>query len=279
MFPLRTSLIPLLLAALLLTAGCTSLYENPGANATVPDQDRSASRYQVTISQPVSTADLIRMDSDVYNAGEVVEFSVVNDNAGPLTCTNTPPGFVVRFQTGSGRWATKMGPEVPVTGNKSTLEKGASTQVYRFITTGWEPGRYRIVSDCGVEREILIRGAPTPVPTPTACPVTNATNATTPSIHIDPVGNQEAGRPFTIHGTTDLPAGTELRYVIFTVLENDQAAYATDEYFVTIVQEGTCGTNTWSARGEILDTGDFFIRIGDPAAKASAIRRFTVTSP
>ncbi len=274
--PLHTLLI-IFLISLLLTAGCTSLFDDeaPDANTT-PDVKQIVSSYQVTISQPDATADYIRMDSDVYNAGEVVEFDITNNGLLPLECSNTPPDFRVIFQTGSGRWATKMGPEVAVKGNTTYLQNGESTQVYRFVTTGWEAGRYRIVSDCGVERDILVRMVPTPAPTPTACPVVNGTDEA-PWIKIDPIGDQYAARPFTITGTTNLQAGQELRYTIFSVLESNQASSLDPRgSFTTDVEEGSCGTNTWSAMGEIQATGEFFIGISDADKKATALKRFSV---
>lgn len=274
---LPRTLLFLIILALTFTAGCTSPFadEGPAANTT-PDAKQIVSSYQVSIAQPDARSDFIRMDTDVYNAGEVVEFSVINNGLLPLECTNTPPEFRVTFQTGSGRWATKMGPEVAVKGNSSYLQNGESTKFYRFVTDGWEPGRYRIVSDCGVERDILVRGIPTPAPTPTPCPVGNGTD-TIPWIKIDPIGDQVAAVPFTITGTTNLPAGQELRYTIFSVLERDQApALDPRGSFTTVVEEGSCGTNTWSAMGEIQATGEFFIGISDADRNVTALKRFSV---
>jgi hypothetical protein len=277
--PSRAILVCLILALTLLTAGCTTFGDeeagNVNASITAEETPVPAS-YRVTLSQPDARADFIRMDSDVYNAGEVVEFVVTNNGLLPLTCTRTPPDFRVIFQTGSGRWATKMGPEVVVDGETSYLAKGESTPVYRFISTGWEAGRYRIVSDCGPEREFLVRVLPTPAPTPTPCPVVDMTDSA-PWIKIDPIGDQQASRPFTITGTTNLPTGQDLRYTIFSVLESEKASSLDPRgSFTALVQEGWCGTNTWSAMGEIQATGEFFVGISDADRKATAIKRFTV---
>ena len=104
------------------------------------------------------------MDTDVYNIGEVVEFTVMNDKGYDLSCSNDPPSFTVTFQKGNGRWVTRMGAENPPPGNTSSLRPGESTPPYRFVTIGWDPGRYRINSDCGVSREILIRTLPSLTP-------------------------------------------------------------------------------------------------------------------
>jgi hypothetical protein len=277
----RTLLI-FALFGIILTAGCTTLFDNDdrGANVTAEEKPVPAG-YHVTIAQPDEGSQRIVMDSDVYNVGEVVEFTVTNTGIVPLECSRTPPDFRLVFQTGSGRWATKMGTEGTVKGNSSFLQKGESTQVYRFVTSGFDPGRYRIISDCGPEREILVRAlqAQTVTAAPTPCPVINSTN-TTPWIRIDPVGNQQVARPFTISGTTNLPAGTELNYTIYSVLEKEKPLTPDGEgLFVTRVEEGSCGTNTWRVMGEIQATGDFSIGITDPDQKAHAYTRFTVTLP
>jgi hypothetical protein len=274
--PYTILLISLFIACLLLTSGCTSLFSNDDAAANITEGTPVPSGYQVTISQPDARSGDIRMDSDVYNVGEVVEFSVINSGMLPLECSNAPPDFRVTFQTGTGRWATRMGPETPAKGNISYLKKGESTKIYRFVTGGWEAGRYRIISDCGAEREILIRALATPTPTVTTCPLVNATNAT-PWIKVDPISDQYAAQPFTITGTTNLPAGQELNYTIFSVESGKQNVSITREgSFSTIVEEGTCGTNRWSALGEIQATGDFFIGISGRDRSVSAIKRFTV---
>ncbi len=276
----RPLCIALLLALITLSAGCSTLLDDEPLPEDVPVQETiSVPRYQVTIAQPDARSDYIHMDSDVYNAGEVVEFVVTNDGLLPLACSSTPPDFRVVYQTGSGRWTTRMGAEGSVEGKKSSLAKGESTQVYRFVTTSWDAGRYRIISDCGVERDILIRVVRTPAPTPapTICPPSNTTGAAA-WITIEPVPAQTVSRPFMIRGTTNIPAGTELGYSIFAVTEQDNARPIIGRAgsFVTVVQEGACGINTWSAEGEIQAAGEFFIGIENQERTATAIKRFTV---
>jgi hypothetical protein len=278
---LRTTVIVLILAvSLVLTAGCTSLTDEKNMSVnTLPTPGLSAASYRVSLHQPVVQSDYIKMDTDIYNIGEVVEFMVTNDGSGVLDCAGDPPSFSVKFQGINGVWATRMGTEKPNDTTKSSLGPGASTQVYRFVTTSWDPGRYRIVHDCGVEREILIRSLPSATLTPTACPTVNASTIT-PWIKIDPIGDQYAARPFTILGTTNLPAGQELKYTFFSVRSQDQAISVDPEgSFTTLVQAGICGINSWSAMGEIQATGDFFIGVTDTERKTSAIRRFSVFPP
>jgi hypothetical protein len=279
MTPFRIAAILLtVIIAITLIAGCSSLIEekNPDVNAS-PDSGQSVASHLVTLRQPDATSGYVKMESDIYNIGEVVEFTVTNDGSGTLECAGEP-SFSVKFQAGNGRWATRMGTGEPDRSVKSTLAPGASTNVYRFVTTGWDPGRYRIVHDCGVERDILIRSLPAAVPTAVACPVMNASN-TTPWIAIDTIGDQYASRPFTITGTTNLPAGQELRFRIIPPDSANATSSRGDEgSFATSVEEGSCGTNTWNAMGEIQATGDFLIWIADKEQNTTAIRQFTVYS-
>src|SRR5512137_2912780 len=201
----------LLLACFLCTAGCTQVFD--GNNQTLGRSDTSTpasiAKYKLTLAQPEDSAKMVRMDTDVYNIGEVVEFVIANEKTSDLSCTNNPPSFSVRYQKGTGQWLTRMGLENPAPGNTTKLKPGESTPPYRFITTGWAPGRYRIVSDCGVSREILLRALPPVIPTVTQCPPAVNTSS---YIKVNPVSDQYVGEPFTIAGTTNLAAGTELRY-------------------------------------------------------------------
>ena len=78
--------------------------------------------------------------TDVYNVGEVVEFSVINSGMLPLECANTPPDFRVTFQTGTGRWATRMGPETPVKGNISISKKASPRRSTGSSPAAGRPG-------------------------------------------------------------------------------------------------------------------------------------------
>jgi hypothetical protein len=164
----RTIAIPIILiAVIIITAGCTS--PSHGGNETSsaqPAGNQIAASYKVTISQPDAMSAYIHADTDIYNIGEVVEFTVINDGSRTLDCAGDPPSFSVKYQGINGAWVTRMGYETPDTSKKSSLAPGASTTTYRFITTGWDPGRYRIVHDCGVVREFILRPIPAPAATP-----------------------------------------------------------------------------------------------------------------
>ena len=159
MIPHRATVLLLMLAIIIvITTGC-SFFTKPGTN-TSQTSSRPYASWQVTIRQPDAQSDYIKMDTDIYNIGEVIEFTVANDGSHPLSCTGNPPSFSVKFQAVNGAWATRMGTEKPNDSVKSTLAPGSSTQVYRFVTTGWDAGRYRIVSDCGPVREFILRPVP-----------------------------------------------------------------------------------------------------------------------
>jgi hypothetical protein len=276
---LRTLLILIMLTCILCTAGCTLLpqdSENQTVGNSTDNISPSIAKYKVTIAQPEDSAKLIKMDSDVYNIGEVVEFTVMNDKGYDLSCSNDPPSFTVTFQKGNGRWVTRMGAENPAPGNTSILRPGESTPVYRFVTIGWDPGRYRINTDCEVSREILIRTLPTLTPTITACPPSGGNSS--PWIRVNPISDQFAGEEFTVSGTTNLAAGEELMYSIFAIGSagsNITAAKMASSSI--IVSEGDCGTNTWSVDGQIQVPGGYFFGISNSANTVSAIKRFTVT--
>jgi len=272
-------LIVFIAIIIVVSSGCTAPAKtiNTSENTT-PVPGTIVASYRATLNQPEAQSAYMVMDSDLYNAGEVVEFTITNKGISPLSCAGNPPTFSVKYQGRNGIWATRMGPAAPNRTEMTTLAPGTSTQVYRLVTDGWEPGRYRIVHDCGIVREILVRPSVTLAPTPTPCPVTNA--SATPVITIDSISGQHESVPFTITGTTTLPVGQDLHYLITTTQSDNPFGSAhPSDYFTAVVQEGTCGTNTWSAMGEIQDTGNFLIAITDMNRTATAIKRFSVTSP
>ncbi len=268
---------------LVITAGCTS----PAGTGNVAENSSSVpvtltASYRATINQPDALADYMKMDTDIYNIGEVVEFTVTNIGSGALQCAGDPPAFSVKTQSPGGSWTTKMVPNEPNRTVQSSLAPGASTQRYAFVTTGWEPGRYRIVQDCDVEHEFLLRALPAVTPTvtpavtpaPEVCPATNATN-TSPSITIDPIGDLYVNQIVSISGTTTLLAGSELKYSIFPASSPD-GVQGTSEYFTTLVDQGSCGINTWKAEGVIMEAGEYVIWISNNGRNTTAIQRFMV---
>jgi hypothetical protein len=159
----RPDTLAILLVALIivLTAGCSSVFNEPApALNTSPDSENSAPSYVVTLHQPVAQSAYVQMDTDLYNLGEVVQFTVTNRGSGTLDCAGEPPAFSVKFQGINGAWVTRLGTVQPNETRHTVIEPGASTQQYAFVTAGWEPGRYRIVHDCGVVRPSIATVTP-----------------------------------------------------------------------------------------------------------------------
>ena len=127
----------ILLACILCTLGCTQFYDgnDPATGTSGISDPVSIPKYNLTIAQPEESAKLVRMDTDVYNIGEVVEFIITNEENHDLSCSDNPPSFSVRYQTGTGQWVTRLGEEDPSHGNTSILKPGESTAPFRFITT------------------------------------------------------------------------------------------------------------------------------------------------
>jgi hypothetical protein len=273
--------LPSILIILLLTAGCTTplIPANATTNTTagtLQAPPQSSALYKITVAQPDAYSRFIRMDTDVYNIGEVVEFVVVNSGTSDLKSQNDNPGFSVIFQTGSGTWATKMGNEKPAVTNASRLRPGESSKVYRFLSEGWEAGRYRIVSDYGVERDFLIRASPSPtlVPSPACPPAANVS----PWITIDTIPDHTANEQFVIGGTTNIAAGKELRYQVFAP-GTGNTVVPLGEPVALMVTEGSCGNNTWSVNVMFPEPSLYLIGITDETQKTSAIRRFMILQP
>jgi hypothetical protein len=263
------------MVTILVVAGCTSFFDkmNQTGNTTPSFQQFPAS-YKVTIAQPDDTSKSIKMDTDVYNIGEVIEFYVTNEGMGRLECSNDPPNFSIKFQTGNGNWAMRMGTDNSVETNKTYLGPGKTSPVYRIITTGWKPNRYRIVSDCGVCREFLLRPVPTPVPK--VCPQKGDEPLW---VRINPIEEQYAGIKFSLGGTTNQVVGEELKYLVFpsenlpNVLDLDS-----EKPLLTQVSEGECGEKVWSVEVDEKIPQDYYIIVSTGPLNVTAIKRFTIRS-
>lgn len=147
---------------ILLVAGCmtTPALENQSGTSTqitvTPTMQQSKALYKVTIAQPDgSHAEFIRMESDVYNLGEVIDFSLVTDKNAPLPTGCDLLSFRVFFRNTDGIWKELPGTfraNVPsrTPGPASTRFTGPEPSIpeYRLDTTGWIPGYYKIQSDC-----------------------------------------------------------------------------------------------------------------------------------
>lgn len=269
--PLIVLAIGILISGCSQTAGTGNNNNSDLGNATVSLIPAS---YQRTIAQPEESSGMIRMDTDVYNIGEVVEFIITNTRNDDLSCSGSPPSFKVRYQSGSGQWITRMGDDNLSHDTVVKLKPGDSTAPYRFLTESWDSGRYRIVSSCGISREFILRAVP-PL-TITALPCTPQENSS-PYIQINPISDQEPGVPFRISGTTNLPPGESIGYSLFAVISgvtNITSARLTSSSIT--VDAGECGVNSWSVEGVIKIPGDYIIGVSDREGQVSVVKRFTV---
>ena len=152
---------------LAMIAGCTTttFSKNQDTNpqvsvtptATYPDK----ALYKVTIPQPNNThPEFIRMDADIYNQGVVIEYYLVNECSGLLSCYTNPPSFQISRETISGTWVNLPQSEITKAPEIYSLKHGESTPAQRIITDDLVPGRYKIQSTCGISRDFEVRKIP-----------------------------------------------------------------------------------------------------------------------
>ncbi|MFY9800696.1 MAG: hypothetical protein WAK10_05565 [Methanoregula sp.] len=155
----------IVMVAVLLAAGCTTtptlgnLTSTPTQTRVSPTKEKSVSFYMVTIPQPEGIhPDYIKMDSDVYIQGEIINFYIINEGSEALMCW-IPSSVHLYRQIGA--WELQMEPEKTQINRGYYLKPGESTSLQRLSTTDRTPGHYKMVTDCGVSREFEIRVAPT----------------------------------------------------------------------------------------------------------------------
>ena len=186
--------IPVLLfvlALLLLAAGC----ESPPDTAALPGTTPSTTATKIPVRHVTTTTPLptiitgesepvteitalpetsaagtsrqsasylpeyIRMDAETYNAGDIVQFYLVNRGAGITGCDYARPAFTIYqiFPDGTRR---KVSGNIPGISYRAVMtgDPGSATGPLSFNTAGMVPGRYLIRFDCGsnVAREFVI---------------------------------------------------------------------------------------------------------------------------
>ncbi len=154
--------LTLLTLLLLLVGGCMNK-PAPDNHTTAPSQvpdsptkDKSLMFDGVKIPQAEGVnPDYIRMSSDIYIQGEVIEFNIVNGGSESLMCRHTLPPYSLYRQTGS--WEPVIKPTGTQTSWGSELKPGDSTQVQQLSTAYLTPGHYKLATGCGVSREFEIR--------------------------------------------------------------------------------------------------------------------------
>jgi hypothetical protein len=131
---------------------------------TTPSYERLR---QKTLPQPNgSHADYIKMLKDIYEQGEEVKLTVVNDGSDRISCPNVYPDFYVYHLMENGTGIRVRGGDHYVQPMISYIMPGQAYG-FQFSTSGLEPGRYQIVIDCGgIYREFLVRTPRDLTPTP-----------------------------------------------------------------------------------------------------------------
>jgi hypothetical protein len=165
MISFRSPVLLLVLAmALILVAGCTtgssqnSQSVNPSLIPISSTSQQSLFFYGKKIHQTDSiNPDFIKMGSDIYLQGEVIEFHVVNEGTSPLACQWIPPYDLYR-QMGTWEYLTKRTGNYDLPGDY-WLGTGNSTPVQQLSSSDLIPGHYKIVK-CGVSREFEIHAPP-----------------------------------------------------------------------------------------------------------------------
>jgi len=162
----------IVLMVVLLVTGCITkpVPDNQSVitsqTTTSPAIPQSTALYKVTIAQPIdSHAEYIKMDSDVYNPGEIIEFSLLTDELVSKPCKGDIFSFRVFFKSTNGSWEELQGPfeayhpyVAPQPASTAFPGPGPSIPEYRIVTTGWSPAYYRIQSDClQASHEFLLR--------------------------------------------------------------------------------------------------------------------------
>jgi hypothetical protein len=134
------------------------------ASSLVPPTTKTPEPFsKVTISQAEGIhPDYIKMDSDIYSQGDVIEFFVVNEGFDSLPCW-IPHSYQIYRQDSEGSWELQITPVKTFVSRGYELKPGESTPVQTIQTDDKIPGLYKIVSDCGVSREfnLIVPARPT----------------------------------------------------------------------------------------------------------------------
>jgi hypothetical protein len=156
-------MVAVLMVAVLLAAGCTTKPNSDNQTGTftpttIPTTMQQSKNLDLNNS---NHPEFLKMESNVYNQGEVVEFYVVNEGSEALTCYAMPLSFNLFRKTNNNSWEYLTEAVETKIDHLSYLKPGESTRVRRLITSDWVPGRYKIAFDCGISREFEIRAVTT----------------------------------------------------------------------------------------------------------------------
>ncbi len=153
----------------LVTAGCSIAEKHPSTENKTTRIMFSPTNTQISpvpyeritkkvIPQPHPRADYFRMLKDIWDQGDEISVTFVNDGTGTISCRNWEPDFYVYHLLGNGSSIRVRGGMKPVQPAVRELRQGEIFH-YRISTGDLDPGRYSLLIDCGggIYREFLIQ--------------------------------------------------------------------------------------------------------------------------
>lgn len=162
LFRVMVALI-LVMMAVLLAAGCAGQHK-PAYQDIVVIEHQATDQPDIDPQENTPPFDSIRMDANIYNMGEVVGFSAVNESPGAGRCTDHPCSYRIARLVKNESWQVLLTPLVTMLPYFDSPYYARSCQPMHFATTNWTPGRYRIQYRCGIFQEFSIREMPTVTP-------------------------------------------------------------------------------------------------------------------
>jgi len=155
MSPFRVTLVLMLVMVVaLLAAGC-AMQQKP----VIPDVV-TIDRQDNGLPESSPPFDSVMMDANIYNVGEVVGFSAVNESPASGKCADHPCSYRVARLVKNESWQVLRTPLVTMLPYSDSSYYESSCQPMHFATTNWIPGRYRIQYRCGIFQEFVIREMP-----------------------------------------------------------------------------------------------------------------------
>jgi hypothetical protein len=149
----------LLVTAVLLVAGCAG-QQKPASPDPVTIEQQDTGQPDTDLQNIIPPFDSIRMDANIYNVGEVVEFSVFNESPGTGRCTDHPCSYRIARLVKNESWQVLRTPLVTMLPFSGSTYYERSCQPMHFATNNWLPGRYRIQYRCGIFQEFVVREIP-----------------------------------------------------------------------------------------------------------------------
>jgi hypothetical protein len=254
----------LVMVAVLLAAGCAAWQEhsvdNLTANPVTIQKTVATSLSPVMTTDPVTSEPSGKQEKIVKNTTQWIQIDTVgarntNDIFTITGTTNLPVGEELIYSvelieaTPPGKqWnGGSLPPPLPTT---HIVEGSGGINTWSFdVNLGnRDPGTYSVWINKAnmVFPEDNGSGAETTF---------EVTSSPSPWIHIDPVSDHKTGDRFAVHGTTNLPAGDQIRIEVYEGSWDSLSPKGKGPFwFNTTVKNDDSGSNTWSIN---LDSSGF----------------------